>query len=216
MEKKLIVVVGAGTGVGNAVAKKFGSQNFRVVLVARRQEALTTYVEEFREQDIEAYAVVADASNMTSLTEAFAQIKKNYGTTDVLVYNAAFMEGGRPTTLTAESLLAHYQVDVVGALHAALQVIPDQIKNKSGTILFTGGGFAQYPSADYAAMSIDKAALRNLALTMAEEVKPQGIFVGIVTIAGMVAPETHFSPDLIAQTYWDMHIRKAQHEVVYQ
>jgi short-subunit dehydrogenase len=215
MSKKLIVVVGAGPGVGNHVAKRFGANNFRVVLVSRNQDALDQYVKELSSEGIETYAVAADAASPASLTEAFDQIKKNYGTTDVLVYNAAVLKGGKPTSLTAESLVAHYQVDVAGALHCALQVIPEQVEQKAGTILFTGGTFALYPMADYAALSIGKAALRNLAFTLAEELKPQGVFVGTVTIGGIVAPGTHFAPELIAEKYWELYEKREQHEIVY-
>lgn len=215
MSKKLIVVIGAGPGIGNHVAKKFGDNNFRVVLVSRNQEALNQYVEELKSQDIEAYSVVADAASTESVEVAFAQIKKAFGSVDVLVYNAAIVEGGRPTSLTPELLLAHYQVDVVGALRSALQVIPNQVANKSGTILFTGGGLALQPAADYAALSIGKAAIRSLALTLAEELKPQGVFVGTVTIAGGVKPGTHFAPELIAEKYWDLYQKREDHEIVY-
>ncbi|PEE73316.1 KR domain-containing protein [Priestia megaterium] len=215
MNKKLIVVVGAGPGVGNHVAKRFGINNFRVVLVSRNQDALDQYVQELGSEGIEAYSVAADAASPASLTEAFDQIKKNYGTTDVLVYNAAIVKGGKPTSLTSESLVSHYQVDVAGALHSALQVIPDQVEQKAGTILFTGGGLALYPSADYTALGIGKAALRNLAFTLAEELKPQGIFVGTVTIAGAVAPDTHFAPELIADKYWELYEKREEHEIVY-
>ena len=215
MTKKLTVVVGAGPGIGNHVAKKFGDNNFRVVLVSRNQDALNQYVEELKSQEIDAYAVVADASSTESLGAAFDEIKKEYGSIDVLVYNAALLEGGRPTALTAESLLAHYQVDVIGALHCASQVIPDQVAIKSGTILFTGGILALQPVADYTALSIGKAGIRILALTLAEELKPQGIFVGTVTIAGGVEPGTHFAPELIANKYWDLYQKREEHEIVY-
>ncbi|MEH7549612.1 MULTISPECIES: SDR family NAD(P)-dependent oxidoreductase [Bacillaceae] len=215
MNKKLIVVVGAGAGVGNHVAKKFGVNNFRVVLVSRNQDSLDQYVQELSSEGIEAYAVAADASSPASLTEAFDQIKKKYGNTDVLVYNAAVLKGGKPTSLTAESLVSHFKVDVAGALHCALQVIPELVEQKAGTILFTGGGLALYPSADYTALGIGKASLRNLAFTLAEELKPQGVFVGTVTIAGAVAPGTHFAPELIAEKYWELYEKREEHEIVY-
>ncbi|MEM5008482.1 SDR family NAD(P)-dependent oxidoreductase [Priestia megaterium] len=215
MNKKLIVVVGAGPGVGNHVARKFGVNNFRVVLVSRNQDALSQYVQELSLEGIEAYDVVADAANPVSLTEAFDQIKKNYGTTDVLVYNAAIVKDGKPTSETAESLVTHFKVDVAGALHSALQVIPDQVEQKGGTILFTGGGLALNPSADYGALGIGKAAIRNLAFSLAKELKPQGIFVGTVTIAGAVAPSTHFAPELIAEKYWELYEKREENEIVY-
>ncbi|WP_144528918.1 SDR family NAD(P)-dependent oxidoreductase [Peribacillus simplex] len=215
MNKKLIVIVGAGPGVGNHVAKKFGDNNFRVVLVSRNKIALDQYVKELESEGIETYVVVADAADPSSLTEAFTQIKKEYGTVDVMVYNAAVLKDGQPTSLTSESLVSHYKVDVAGALHSVQQVISDQIAQKEGTILFTGGGFALSPSSSYAALSIGKAALRILALTLAEELKSQGVFVGTVTIAGNVDPDTHFAPGLIAEKYWDLYKKREEHEIVY-
>ncbi|MGF6952422.1 short-subunit dehydrogenase [Neobacillus sp. B4I6] len=131
------------------------------------------------------------------------------------MYNAAVLKDGQPTSLTAESLISHYQVDVAGALHSALQVISDQADQKMGTILFTGGGFALEPSVSYAALSVGKAALRTLAFTLAEELKPQGIFVGTVTIAGNVAPDTRFAPELIADKYLELYEKREDHEIVY-
>jgi NAD(P)-dependent dehydrogenase (short-subunit alcohol dehydrogenase family) len=64
-------------------------------------------------------------------------------------------------------------------------------------------------------VSIGKAALRNLAFTLAEELKPQGIFVGTVTITGNVAPGTHFAPNLIAEKYWELYEKREEHEIVY-
>lgn len=216
MSKKLIVVVGTGPGIGYHVAKKFGDNHFRVVLISRSQAALIQYVEELKSQDIEAYAVVADVTSSKSVEAAFKKIKEEYGPVDVLVYNAALIEGGNPTSLLPETLLEHYEVDVVGALRCALQVIPDQEERKSGTILFTGGGLALHPSASHAALSIGKAGLRSLALTFAEELKPKGIFVGTVTVAGAVRPDTHFAPDLIAEKYWELYLKREEQEIVYR
>ncbi|MBU5211431.1 SDR family NAD(P)-dependent oxidoreductase [Bacillus sp. Gen3] len=215
MKKKLIVVVGAGPSIGFQVAKKFGTNDFRVVLISRNQNTLDQFTKELSSYGIETYSVTADAANPESLTSAFKYIKQNYGSTDVLVYNAAYLKDGKPTTLTVDSLIDHFQVDVAGALHSALQVIPDQIAQKNGTILFTGGAFAIYPTVDYAALSIGKSGIRSLALTLAEELKPKGIFVGTVTIAGFVTPGTHFSPELIAEKYWEMFIKRTEHEIVY-
>jgi short-subunit dehydrogenase len=215
MTKKLIVVVGAGSGVGNHVAKRFGANNFRVVLISRNQESLNQYVGELTSEGIETYAIAADAASPISLTEAFERIKEEYGTTDVLVYNAAVLKGGKPTSLTAETLISHYQVDVASGLHCALQVIPDQLEQKEGTIFFTGGTLALSPSADYSALSIGKAAMRSLAFTLAEELKPQGIYVGTVSIGGTVAPGTHFAPELIAEKFWEMYEKREVTEVVY-
>ena len=74
-----------------------------------------------------------------------------------------------------------------------------------GTILLTGGGFALRPLAALTSLGIGKAALRNLAFSLAEELGPRGIRVGTVTILGSVAPCTAFDPASIAEAYWALH-----------
>ncbi|MBJ6360102.1 SDR family NAD(P)-dependent oxidoreductase [Paenibacillus sp. GCM10012307] len=215
MNSKLAVIVGAGPGVGNHVAKKFGENGFRIVLISRNPNSLEQYVDELRALGIEAHGVAGDAGSTESLQAAFAQVKQHHGVTDVLVYNAAVLGGGKPTSLTAETLIRHLQVDVAGALTSALQVVPDQTERQDGTILFTGGALSLYPSANYASLSIGKAAMRNLALSLAEELSPQGIFVGTVTIAGQVKPGTNFDPARIAELYWDLYETREKHEIVF-
>jgi len=94
-------------------------------------------------------------------------------------------------------------------------VIPAFIEQNKGTLLFTGGGFAVAPSAKYTSLSIGKAGIRALAFALAEELNPQGIHVGTVTIAGNVSPGTFFDPDLIAERYWELHTNKDLKEIVY-
>jgi len=88
-----------------------------------------------------------------------------------------------------------------------------------GTILFTGGGLALHPNPQVASLSVGKAAIRNLAYSLGAELELEGIQVATVTIAGYVKPGTHFDPDLIAETYWQLHTQKTgerQREIVYK
>jgi len=215
MRKKNIVIIGAGPGIGNYVAKKFGDNDFRVFLISRNQCSLDKYIQELGIEGIEVYAFVADASNTESITNALNRIMEIYGAVDVLVYNAAMLQAGFPTSLNSEMLMKHYQVDVASALHSVLQTLPKQLEQSEGTIIFTGGGYALYPVPEYTAVSAGKAALRALTFALAEELKDKGIFAGVVTIMGNVAPGTHFAPELIAEKYWEMYVTRKEHEIIY-
>ena len=88
-----------------------------------------------------------------------------------------------------------------------------------GTILFTGGGFAHEPSAPYASLSSDKAALRNLTYSLAQELGGYGIHVATVTVYGFLQVGTHFDPQRIAETYVQLHRQPRGHfdiEVTYK
>ena len=216
MSKKTIVVVGAGKGNGNHIAKEFAGHDFRVVLMSRKEEALNAYVEEFKALGIECCGIPADAADPATLTAAFAQVQERFGTVDVLVYNAAILTAGTPSALTSQELMEHYQVDVASALHCANLVLSAQKAAGDGAILFTGGGFALYPQAEYTCVSIDKAALRALAIAMNQELKEQGIYVGVVTIMGNVAPGTHYDPALIAKEYWKLYTDRSDAEFIFK
>ena len=81
--KKTIIIVGAGKGLGNTIAKKFGKNNFRVVLIARNEVSLKEYEEEFSKEGIEIYTHAADAAKPVTLTSAFDNVKAKFGTPDV-------------------------------------------------------------------------------------------------------------------------------------
>ena len=62
MDKKTFVIVGAGKGLGNAIAKEFAGHDFRVVLIARSRDHLEEYKAEFENEGIETYIKVGDAA----------------------------------------------------------------------------------------------------------------------------------------------------------
>ncbi|MDI1478369.1 SDR family NAD(P)-dependent oxidoreductase [Polyangium sp. y55x31] len=219
MSKPVIAVVGAGPGVGLAVARRFTREGFTAALIARRPEALDEYVSELRRAGAEAHGFAADAADEGSLRNAFATLKERLGAPSVLVYNAAVLKQGRPSELAVEDLLSDFRINVGGAIVAAQAVLPDMRAQKKGTILLTGGGLALTPFPAYASLAIGKAAIRNLTFSLGAEVEPDGIQVATVTICGFVKPGTHFDPDRIADAYWTLHTQepgKREREIVYR
>ena len=202
--------------MGNHIAKVFGKHGFQVFLLARNRKHLTEYEEQFRDKGIDCFGIVADISETESVRKAFADIFSEINYIDVLVCNVTIREPGLPTSWTDKDLLEHYNTDVLGAFRCVKEVLPSQIAQGIGTILFTGGGFSIHPMAEYSCVSIDKAALRSLACTLHQELKEKGIFVGIVTIMGNVVPETHYAPEKIAEVYWKMYQERKVWEYIYQ
>ena len=215
MNKKSVAIMGAGPGVSAGVARKFGANGFAVILLARNPESLQLRVSELQNAGIEAFGIVADASDEQSLQTAFARIHTEHGTLDALVYNAGANTIANPSALDAVDLIRDFTVNVVGALRCAQLAAPAMVERGSGSILFTGGLLALKPVASRASASISKAGLRNLTFTLADELTGQGLKIGTVTIGGVVAAGTFFDPDLIAEAYWDLHTGKTTGEVLY-
>ncbi|MFC3798763.1 SDR family NAD(P)-dependent oxidoreductase [Cohnella sp. GCM10012308] len=215
MSKPLLVVVGAGAGVSASVAKKFGAEGFKIALIARRTASLAVLAEELTGQGIEAFAVEADATVPAAVEEAFARIRASFGEPSALLYNAAAITRSAASSLDEQQLIDDFKVNVVGALTSVKQVVPSFVERKQGTILVTGGGLALSPNPAYASLSIGKAGVRSLVYSLAEELAPQGVYVGTVTIGGYVSPGTFYDPDLIAESFWQLHAQRDQVEIVF-
>ena len=73
-----------------------------------------------------------------------------------------------------------------------------------GTILFTGGGWADYPIPAWGTVSLGKVALRSAATMLGAELADDGIRVASLTIAGQIQQGTPFGPERIAEKYWSI------------
>ncbi|MBE9035105.1 SDR family NAD(P)-dependent oxidoreductase [aff. Roholtiella sp. LEGE 12411] len=213
----LLIIVGMGEGNGLAIARRFAKEGFAIAMIARNQSKLQEYREQLQGSGYEVYDFVADAGDEASLKSAFASIQEQLGNPDVLVYNAAVPRMENVLNTSFETLVNDFKVNIAGALVAAQAVIPAMQAQGKGTILLTGGGFALYPSPDFASLSIGKAGIRSLANTLAGALKSPNIRVGTITICGTVdAADPKYSPDRIADKYWEFHTTQdSETEVVY-
>ena len=215
MNKKTIVIVGAGPGLGNHIAEEFGKHGFSAILMARNEEKLQGYVSEMRQNGIDADYLVVDCASNTSIRTAFDAVKEKYGTVDVMAYNTAVLQDGLASAISPEELVTRYQVDVAGAVCAAQQVLPGQIERGEGAILFTGGGLALNPMSQFTSISIHKAALRTLAIALHDEVKDKGVYVGIVNIKGNIGSDDYYAPSKIAEQFYRLFTEKNETEFTY-
>jgi NADP-dependent 3-hydroxy acid dehydrogenase YdfG len=201
------IIVGAGTGISLAVARRFGKAGSPIALIARRQDALNNLVNLLSAEGIRAIGTVADASDPATLTAKIESVVEQLGQPGILVYNAHAATRKPPSTLLPAELVHDLQICVVGALAAVQAVIPLMRTRKRGTILLTGGGYALEPLPAVASIGIGKAAIRNLAFSLAKELAPDNIHVATVTVGGLVKPGTAFDPALIAEEYWKLHVQ---------
>jgi short-subunit dehydrogenase len=205
MSKPLCTIVGFGSGVGLGVARAFGQAGCKLALISRNPEKYANDLESLAAAGIEAKTIAADVGNERALQSAIT----SQGTPEVLIYNAVSGNYGKPTTLTGELAIEDFKINVVGALIAANAVIPGMQAQSKGSILFTGGGWAHYPWDEAASMSIGKAGLRSLAMTLAQELQETPIRIGLVSIMGQVAPGTAFDPEKIGAAFLAMYQQPA-------
>lgn len=213
--KKTIVVIGAGKGLGNGVAEKFGSNDFRVILMARREEHLKEYAESFSRKGIEVDTKQADVKDFDAFAASFREVVKEYGTPDVVFYNVGITTADADCDINAKTMVERYIVDVVGAYNTVRLLDTEDFAKKNGAILITGGGLALQPYAEYLPLSMDKAALRAMVQALAPVLKEKGIYLGTVQVTGVIGSNEHFAPKAIAEEFWKLYTGRDKAEIIY-
>lgn len=207
MPLPLALVIGAGPGIGLAVACRFARGGFAVGLVVQHEANRTPFRAALTQAGAaQSYIQVADVADANALDGAFRQLQADHGNApQVLVYNASRGTAGPACAITPEALHQDFQVNVAAALESVQLALPAMKAAGRGTILLTGGGLALSPQADQPSLSIGKAGLRALALCLADELAPHNIHVATLTIAGFVQPHTPFNADALAEVFWEVH-----------
>jgi short-subunit dehydrogenase len=187
-----------------AVARRFAVGGYRVSLVARSSDRLHDLAGSLSDTGAEIGTIVADASDPEGLGARMTELYRAEGAPAVVVYNAVM---GAPDQLLSASvahLQAAYAVDVIGAIVVAQVAAPAMRAARFGTMIVTGGGFADHPIPGLATVSLGKAALRSAATMLGADLESDGIRVATLTIAGRIAVGTAFDPERIAERYWEV------------
>lgn len=206
---KSITIIGAGSGISLAVAKKFGSNGFRINLISRTESKLKELVSDLSLDQIEADYAVADASNEASIKDALKNLSLKFGHSEMILFNASALDVKDFLKQDWSKIKSTFDVNVGGAFHLLKTVLPFCIYNDKGKIFFTGGGLAFQGSKDWTTLSVGKAGLRNLVQAAQEKVKGSGVHIAQLTVCGYVDPnDGKYSPSAIAEQYWKLFTQK--------
>ncbi|HMG65418.1 MAG TPA: SDR family NAD(P)-dependent oxidoreductase, partial [Streptosporangiaceae bacterium] len=187
-----LLLVGAGPGLGTAVARRFAAGGFRVTLVARNADSLASMAGALADTGAKIATIAADASDPDGLGARMRELYLGNGAAGVIVYNAVMGAPDRLLSSSVAHLQTAYSVDVISAIVVAQAAAPPMRAAGSGTILVTGGGFADHPIPALATVSLGKAALRSAATMLGADLAPDGIRVATLTIAGQIVAGTSF------------------------
>ncbi|MEO7852469.1 MAG: SDR family NAD(P)-dependent oxidoreductase [Rubrivivax sp.] len=200
MSTKVALIVGAGPGISGAFAQALKSDGYQVAVVARNAAKLKALAD-----DIGALPVVADASSIGSLRQAFVQVDSQLGEPQVVLYNPSARVRGELLSIDAQDVAAAMQTTAVGAFVVAQEATRRMLPHKRGAIFFTGATAGVKGFARSSAFAMGKFALRGLAQSLARELSPAGIHVVHFVIDGSVqAPSDQpgvFTPKAIAYSY---------------
>ncbi|HEU4514840.1 MAG TPA: SDR family oxidoreductase [Nocardioidaceae bacterium] len=200
MSSKVIVVVGAGPGVGASVARRFGREGYDVALVARSADRLDGLGAELQAAGVTTGWTPVDITDAAALTSAVTRFGEHAGRIDVLHFNPSAFRPADPLHLTAAELLEDLSLGV-GALLTAVQAARP-FMSSGARVTATGSLAADHPSPAAASLGVQKAALRNLVLSLDRTLASDGIRAMSLTVNGTLAPDTAFSPDRVADAIY--------------
>lgn len=216
----LVVGVGARRGLGAAIARRFGAGGFPVVIAGRNAEKLRSTEAALKAEGMAVSAVVGDASDADD-ARRFVDAAESVAPLAIAVHNAGSNRPSPFLKLTEAEFESHWREHALGAFQLAKASLPVLLERRSGSLIFTGASGSLRGKANFAPFASAKAALRNLAQSLAREFGPQGVHVGHVVIDGGIAGERLLSRlphlaeergadgmldiDAIAEAYWGLH-----------
>jgi len=216
----LVAGVGATAGLGAAIARRFGREGFPVVIAGRNAEKLAATEAALKAEGLTVKAVVGDVSKAEDARRFVAEAEA-FAPLAVAVHNAGSNRPSPFLKLSEVDFEAHWREHALGGFQVAQAALPALLARGGGSLFFTGASGSLRGKANFAPFASAKAALRNLAQSLAREFGPQGVHVGHVVVDGGIegerlltfrpqlkderGPDGMLNIDAIAEAYWAMH-----------
>ncbi|MCU1634108.1 MAG: Dehydrogenase [Micrococcaceae bacterium] len=209
-----IAIIGAGRGLGAAVARRFGAEGFSVALISRSQGKLDALAEDLGKEGIQARGFAADVRDPESIAEALEAATETLGPIEVLQYSPLpqkdFM---RPVLETTPAdLKGPVEFSIYGPVAAVHQVLPGMrfLGENRGTILFINGGSAVKPGRAVTGTSVAFAGQAAYAQLLHEVLGEEGIHVSQLIIGGrIIEGDPEKDPAVLAGVIWDLHAQRS-------
>lgn len=196
MAKSLVVITGASSGIGAAIAKRFSETGHSLLLIGRR-------VEKIEELNLpNAMIRKVDVTDAQALRNAIKDAEAEYGSVELLVNNAGLMLLGQIDTQDPIEWQKMYDVNVLALLNGMQSVLSDMKARKHGTIINISSIAGKKSFPNHAAYVGTKFAVSSMSENIREEVADDN--VRIMTICpGAVETEllSHTTSDQIKSDY---------------
>jgi NAD(P)-dependent dehydrogenase (short-subunit alcohol dehydrogenase family) len=216
----LIVGVGAWQGLGAALARCFARGGHPLVIAGRNAQKLEATAAELRKSGAMVSSVIGDAAQAADARRFVAEAER-LAPLAVAIHNAGSNEPGPFLEVTEERFTQHWREHALGGFQLAQAALPVLLRHGGGSVFFTGASASLRGKAMFAPFAAAKAALRNLAQSLAREYGSQNIHVGHIVVDGGIGGDRLLSrnpqlrerrgadglldPDAIAEAFWALH-----------
>ncbi|MDP9141782.1 MAG: SDR family oxidoreductase [Pseudomonadota bacterium] len=178
---KVIVITGAGVGLGRALARRFVADGDSVVVLGRTASKVEAVAAELGER---ALGLACDVASPTSVKAAFAAIAKRHARIDVLINNAAVYEPFLIAEASDEQILSAITTNLAGPMFCARAAIP--LMQRGGHIINISSESVGMVFPYLVAYQSSKAGLERFSEGLYHELEPSGIRVTNVRVGQMM------------------------------
>jgi NAD(P)-dependent dehydrogenase (short-subunit alcohol dehydrogenase family) len=179
--EQVLVVTGASSGVGRAVARAAGARGARVVVSGRNTDALDAAVAELEAAGAEALAVVAEATSEEDHVALFARAAERFGRVDSVVCSVMVTVMAEAEQLTAEEVRRVLDVNFLGRVHSFRAALP-HLRASRGTFVDVNSALAYRGIPLQAAYCASKAAARTFFESARVELERGGAGVDLCVV----------------------------------
>ncbi|MGQ0444059.1 MAG: SDR family NAD(P)-dependent oxidoreductase [Beijerinckiaceae bacterium] len=220
----VVVGVGAETGLGAGLARRFAREGLRVVVAGRTAERLRAAAASIGSSGGSVMVKVADASREADVIALFDEAAGE-NDLELVVYNVGNNFAAPALETQTKLFEGLWRQNALGGFLVGREAVRRLVPRQRGTILFTGATASLRARPPFLAFASAKAALRAVAQGLAREFGPQGIHVAHIVIDGAIQGEyaaTKFAEyvrskrengllavDAIADAYWALHRQPA-------
>jgi NAD(P)-dependent dehydrogenase (short-subunit alcohol dehydrogenase family) len=193
-EGQVVLITGASSGIGAALAREFAREGAHTVLVARRVERIEALAAELTSGGRRSLAVAGDVTRDGDMERAVDLARAEFGRLDAVVANAGILVRGPILTLTLDDYRRQFETNTFGALRTIMAGLPI-LQETHGRIVLVGSliGMVSIPGGTPYCMS--KFALNGLSDGLCHELAPYGISVTHV-MSGFVDTEIYTNAPL--------------------
>jgi NAD(P)-dependent dehydrogenase (short-subunit alcohol dehydrogenase family) len=201
MGNPVIVVLGAGPGVGAAVARRFGQAGYDLALLSRSQEQVGELGQQLQAEGFTTGWTATDLTDSAALTAAIQRFAEHANGLQHVHFNPSVTRMKDPLALTPDELLADVNVGAASLLTAVQAARP--YLQPGARITATGSRAADIPWAQAASLGVQKASLRNLVQAIDATLAPDGIRAMSLTVTGVLAADSPFDPAHVANALYE-------------
>lgn len=177
---KVIVITGAGVGLGRALARRFVGDGHSVALLGRTAAKVEAVAGELGDV---ALAVGCDVGDPDSVRSAFAAIEARFGRVDVLINNAAIFEPYKIVDATDQKILSAVATNLAGPMFCSRSAIP--LMGPGSHIINVTSESVDMPFPHFCVYQSTKAGAERFSKSLAQELEPDGIRVSTVRAGSM-------------------------------